>query len=80
MAIETRSPAVLRFGTFELDLRSGELRKQGLRVKLQEQPFRVLSVLLRHPGQVVNREERGEKLVRLPFDRLGGGFERTFCR
>ena len=57
MAIETQSPVVLRFGTFELDLRSGELRKQGLRVKLQEQPFRVLSVLLRHPGEVVNREE-----------------------
>src|ERR1700690_889043 len=57
MAIETQSPAVLRFGTFELDLRSGELRKQGLRVKLQEQPFRVLAVLLRRPGEVVNREE-----------------------
>jgi cytoskeletal protein CcmA (bactofilin family)/DNA-binding winged helix-turn-helix (wHTH) protein len=57
MAIERQSPAVLRFGSFELDLRAGELHKQGLRVKLQEQPFRVLSVLLRHPGEVVNREE-----------------------
>jgi eukaryotic-like serine/threonine-protein kinase len=57
MAIGTQSPAVLRFGTFELDLRAGELRKQGLRVKLQEQPFRVLTILLRHPGEVVNREE-----------------------
>jgi len=57
MPLETRSPAVLRFGTFELDLRAGELRKQGVRVKLQEQPFRVLSVLLQRPGEVVSREE-----------------------
>src|SRR6202142_908346 len=62
MAIETQSPAVLRFGTFELDLRSGELRKQGLRVKLQEQPFRVLAVLLRRPGEVVNREELSSQI------------------
>jgi eukaryotic-like serine/threonine-protein kinase len=57
MAGGTPSPSVLRFGSFELDLRAGELHKQGLRVKLQEQPFRVLTVLLRHPGEVVNREE-----------------------
>jgi len=57
MAAGTPSPSVLRFGSFELDLRAGELHKQGLRVKLQEQPFRVLTVLLRHPGEVVNREE-----------------------
>jgi eukaryotic-like serine/threonine-protein kinase len=57
MAIESASPAVVRFGTFELDLRSGELRKQGLRVKLQEQPFRVLTVLLHRSGEVVTRED-----------------------
>jgi len=57
MAVETPSPVVLRFGAFELDLRSGELHKQGLRVKLQEQPFRVLNVLLHHPGEVVTRDE-----------------------
>jgi DNA-binding winged helix-turn-helix (wHTH) protein len=57
MAVETPSPVVLRFGAFELDLRAGELHKQGLRVKLQEQPFRVLNVLLHHPGEVVTRED-----------------------
>jgi DNA-binding winged helix-turn-helix (wHTH) protein len=57
MAVETPSPVVLRFGAFEFDLRAGELHKQGLRVKLQEQPFRVLNVLLHHPGEVVTRDE-----------------------
>jgi len=42
---------------FEVDVRSGELRKQGLRIKLQEQPFHVLAVLLQRPGEVVTREE-----------------------
>ena len=57
MAVGTQSPVVLRFGAFELDLRAGELHKQGLRVKLQEQPFRVLNVLLHQPGEVVTRDE-----------------------
>ena len=57
MPLETRSPAVLRFGTFEVDLCAGELRKQGVRIKLQEQPFHVLTALLLHPGKVVTREE-----------------------
>ncbi|HWW17552.1 MAG TPA: winged helix-turn-helix domain-containing protein [Candidatus Saccharimonadales bacterium] len=48
---------ILRFGTFEVDMRSGELRKQGVRIKLQEQPFHVLSVLLQRAGEVVTREE-----------------------
>src|SRR5580693_1104306 len=52
----------LRFGVFELDLRSGELRKHGLRVRLQEQPFRLLEMLLERPGQVVTREELQKKL------------------
>jgi DNA-binding winged helix-turn-helix (wHTH) protein/tetratricopeptide (TPR) repeat protein len=47
----------LRFGVFEVDLRAGELRKQGVRIKLQEQPFHVLTVLLQRPGEVVTREE-----------------------
>jgi DNA-binding winged helix-turn-helix (wHTH) protein len=47
----------IRFGVFELDLRSGELRKRGLRVRLQEQPFRVFEMLLQHSGEVVTREE-----------------------
>jgi TolB-like protein/DNA-binding winged helix-turn-helix (wHTH) protein/Tfp pilus assembly protein PilF len=52
----------LRFGVFELDLRAGELRKHGLRVRLQEQPFQVLAMLLEHPGEVVSREELQKKL------------------
>jgi len=57
MAVETPSPVVLRFGAFELDLRAGELHKKGLRVKLQEQPFRVLTLLIQRPGELVTREE-----------------------
>src|ERR1700757_3011210 len=52
----------LRFGVFELDLRAGELRKHGLRIRLQEQPFLVLATLLEHPGEVVTREELQKKL------------------
>src|SRR5882757_6063133 len=57
MALEVRSRSVLRFGVFEVHVRSGELRKQGMRIKLQDQPFHVLAVLLQHPGEVVTREE-----------------------
>jgi len=52
----------LLFGVFELDLRAGELRRHGLRVRLQEQPFQVLAMLLEHPGEVVTREELQKKL------------------
>ena len=52
----------LRFGVFELDLRAGELRKHGLRVRLQEQPFQVLALLLQRHGEVVTREELQKKL------------------
>ncbi len=51
-----------RFGVFELDLRAGELRKQGLRIKLQEKPFQVLALLLERPGELVTREELQKKL------------------
>ncbi|MGA2419047.1 MAG: tetratricopeptide repeat protein [Candidatus Acidiferrum sp.] len=54
--------ACLRFGVFEVDIRSGELRKHGLRIRLQEQPFQVLAILLQHPGDVVTREELQKKL------------------
>src|SRR5215468_4256231 len=57
MARDPRPLAVLRFGTFEVDLRAGELRKQGVRIKLQEQPFHVLTLLIQKPGEVVTREE-----------------------
>ena len=51
MSLETRSPVGLRFGTFEVDLRAGELRKQGVRIKVQEQPFHVLTVPLSEAGR-----------------------------
>ena len=55
-------PHSARFGIFEVDLRAGELRKGGLRIKLQEQPFQVLGMLLEHAGEVVTREELQKKL------------------
>jgi len=47
----------IRFGPFEADLHAGELRKSGIRIKLQNQPFRLLAVLLQNPGEVVSRED-----------------------
>jgi TolB-like protein/DNA-binding winged helix-turn-helix (wHTH) protein/Flp pilus assembly protein TadD len=52
----------LLFGVFELDLRAGELRKYGQRIRLQEQPLQLLAMLLEHPGEVVSREELQKKL------------------
>jgi TolB-like protein/Flp pilus assembly protein TadD len=52
----------VRFGLFEVDLRAGELRKNGVKIKLQEQPFRLLVILLQHPGDIVTREELREQL------------------
>jgi TolB-like protein/Tfp pilus assembly protein PilF len=53
---------VLQFGVFEVDLRSGELYKHGLKIKLQDKPFQVLVTLLERPGNVVTREELRKKL------------------
>jgi DNA-binding winged helix-turn-helix (wHTH) protein/Flp pilus assembly protein TadD len=55
---QANSPdSAVRFGVFEVDLRSGELRKSGVRIRLQDQPFKVLVALLERPGQLVTREE-----------------------
>lgn len=54
-------PAV-RFGSFEVNPRTGELRKQGLHIKLHEKPLQVLLALLEHPGEVVTRKELQERL------------------
>jgi TolB-like protein/DNA-binding winged helix-turn-helix (wHTH) protein/Flp pilus assembly protein TadD len=54
--------ARVRFGVFEVDLHSGELHKQGVKIKLHDQPFQVLAMLLEHPGQLVTREELRQKL------------------
>jgi TolB-like protein/DNA-binding winged helix-turn-helix (wHTH) protein/Flp pilus assembly protein TadD len=56
------SAQAVRFGLFELDLTTGELRKQGLRVKLQEQPFQLLAMLLERPRELVTREDIRKKL------------------
>jgi len=53
---------IVRFGTFEVDLREGRLSKSGIRIRLQEQPFQILALLLERPGQLVTREEIREKL------------------
>ena len=51
------SSSTVRFGRFEVNLQSGELRHAGQKVKLQEQPFQVLATLLERPGEVVTRDE-----------------------
>ena len=53
----TGSGRLVRFGEFEIDERAGELRKEGIKVRLQEQPLQILQILLEHPGEVVTREE-----------------------
>jgi len=55
-------PRVMRFGAFEADLQARELRRQGMQIKLQEQPFQILEVLLEHPGAIVTREQLRQKL------------------
>ncbi len=62
MAETSPGPPVLCFGVFEVDLRTAELRKSGQKVKLQEQPFHILTMLLEHPGELVTREELQKKL------------------
>jgi adenylate cyclase len=60
---DVTSPSRLaRFGNFELDLRVGELRRQGLRIRLPEQPFQILAMLLECPGEIVTREAIRERL------------------
>jgi DNA-binding winged helix-turn-helix (wHTH) protein len=51
------SPARIRFGLFEVDTRSGELRRNGYKIDLQDQPFQALLLLLEHPGEVVTRDD-----------------------
>jgi TolB-like protein/DNA-binding winged helix-turn-helix (wHTH) protein/Flp pilus assembly protein TadD len=61
--MQTRDPAQrLRFGVFEADVRTGELTKRGKRLRLQEQPFQLLAILLEKPGELVTREELSNRL------------------
>jgi TolB-like protein/DNA-binding winged helix-turn-helix (wHTH) protein/Flp pilus assembly protein TadD len=52
-----RPSSVVRFGTYEVSLQSGEVRKAGLRIRVQQQPMKLLEILLERPGEVVTREE-----------------------
>ena len=54
---------MVQFGVFEVDQRAGERRRNGARVKLQEQPFQILALLLEHPGEVVNAGRTAEPVV-----------------
>ncbi len=62
MAQPAANPKVVRFGLYELDSNARELRKAGVRIKLQEQPFQILEMLLERPGAIVTREELQKKL------------------
>jgi TolB-like protein len=58
----SQSRSVVHFGVFHVDLRAGELSKNGVKVRLQEQPFQILALLLEHAGEVVSREELRQRL------------------
>ena len=62
MGAAVPSPRAIRFGVFELDLRSGELQKQGRKIRLEGQPVQVLICLLENPGELVTRDELHRKL------------------
>ena len=69
MNAPTSSRRLVCFGAFAVDLRSGELHKEGVKIKLQEQPFRLLALLLEHPGEVLTRDELRNRLW--PEDTFG---------
>jgi DNA-binding winged helix-turn-helix (wHTH) protein len=56
------TPGLIRCGAFEIDLKAFELRKHGLRLKLAEQPFQILALLLEKPGEIVTRDELQARL------------------
>jgi DNA-binding winged helix-turn-helix (wHTH) protein/Tol biopolymer transport system component len=62
LGVPGEDPRIIRFGVFELDLQAGELRKHGIKIKLQEQPLRLLAMLLERPGEVVSRQQLQERL------------------
>src|SRR5436190_16457225 len=69
----TRTPSLIRFGIYEVNLARRELWRRGTRIKLQDQPFEVLAALLEQPGDVVTREQLQARLWRddtfVDFDR-----------
>ncbi len=62
MSVPAEKSRVIRFGVFEVDLQETELRKHGLRIKLQDQPFQILTLLLERPGETVTRNDLRQKL------------------
>ena len=64
-----RQKSLIRFGTYEVSLRSGELRKGGVRIRVQQQPLKVLEILLERPGEVVSREDLRNRVW--PNDNFG---------
>ena len=62
MQSASSDPRTIRFDTFELDVQAGELRRQGVRIRLQDQPLQILAMLLEHPGELVTREKLRERL------------------
>ena len=64
VTMEDPTPPVrhVRFGVFDVDLQTGELRRKGIRIRLQEQPFQILQMLLEHPGEVVSRDDIEKRL------------------
>jgi DNA-binding winged helix-turn-helix (wHTH) protein len=73
MPADVSANVVVRFGVFEADLRSGELRKSGTKIKIQELPFQALKLLISRPNEVLNREDIRKALwpdgVYVDFDR-----------
>src|SRR5262245_1594785 len=62
MVVHGPRKRVVRFGVFELDLDTGELRKQGIKLQVQPKPLQMLQILLERPGKVVSREELRRRL------------------
>jgi TolB-like protein/Tfp pilus assembly protein PilF len=62
LPLERHTSNVKRFGTFEVDMRARELRKGGIRIRLQDQPFEILAVMLERPAEVVTRDELRQRL------------------
>ena len=62
MRARSAPPKVVRFGNFEVDLPAGHLRKHGIKLKLIDQSFEVLAILLEHAGEVVTREDLRRRL------------------
>jgi DNA-binding winged helix-turn-helix (wHTH) protein/Tfp pilus assembly protein PilF len=73
MSVDGQTPEIIRFGVFEADFRTGELRRSGHRIRIQDLPFRALQVLLERPGEVISREDLRAALwppdVFVDFDR-----------